>query len=123
MAAFDAEEIAKLGWRQGAVLGDSLARKVGEHAPTGLVPEESDWLIVTSHDCDIVNTSLQKEPTIEILRAVPIQQKAPDKQQTWGRNPRTLHVVVEDGAREVVLACRVHERWPVPRELLVEEVP
>jgi hypothetical protein len=123
MRGFDAGEIARLGWRQGAVLGESLAATAAEHAPARIAPVESDWLIVTSHDCDIVNESLEKEPMIEILRAAPIPQKAPDKQQAGGRNPRKLHLVVESSGREVVLACTVHERWPIPRELLVDGVP
>jgi hypothetical protein len=42
---------------------------------------DDDWLIVTSHDCDIVNSHLEKEPTVEILRAEVIQRRSPDKQQ------------------------------------------
>jgi hypothetical protein len=121
--AFDAEAIAKLGWRQGAVIGDNLARRAAEQAPQRIAVTRVDWLIVTSHDCDIVNTSLDKEPTVEILRAVPIDQRRPEKQQVWGRNPRLLQLAVEEGGQEVILGCKVHERWTVPRELLLAETP
>ena len=49
---FDSDEIAKLGWRQGAVLGTELAKIASKRAPETVVVDDADWLIVTSHDCD-----------------------------------------------------------------------
>lgn len=122
--AFDASAIERHGWRQGAVLGTNLAGEAQMVAPNGIVFAESDWLIVTSHDCDLVNGRLEKEPTVELLRAAVVQQKKPDKQQVWGRNPREMQLVAADGAGgSVVLSLKVHERWSVPRELLASEAP
>jgi hypothetical protein len=122
--AFDASAIEQHGWRQGAVLGVSLAADVRKLAPNGIAFADSDWLIVTSHDCDVLNGKLEKEPTVEVLRAAVVQQKKPDKQQVWGRNPREMQLAVSDGAGgEVVLAVKVHERWSMPRELLALEAP
>lgn len=121
---FDASAIEQHGWRQGAVLGANLAAKARELAPSGIVCTESDWLIVTSHDCDVVNGKLEKEPTVEVLRAAIVQQKKPDKQQVWGRNPREMQLAVDDGVGgSVVLSMKVHERWSIPRDLLVSEAP
>lgn len=123
-AAFDASAIERHGWRQGAVLRPTLAAEVRKLAPHGLTFEDSDWLIVTSHDCDIVNAKLDKEPTIELLRAAVVQQKRPDKQQVWGRSPREMQLTAAHGTGDmVVLSVKVHERWSVPRELLVSEEP
>ncbi len=123
--AFDAGEIEQRGWRQGAVLGAKLTAEARELAPTGIVFAETDWLIVTSHDCDVVNGRLEKEPTVEVLRAELVQQKRkPDKQQVWGRNPRELQLAADDGeGGQSVLSAKVHERWPIPREMLVSEGP
>lgn len=121
---FDASAIEQHGWRQGAVLGVNLAAKARELAPSGIVFTESDWLIVTSHDCDVVNGRLEKEPTVEVLRAAIVQQKKPDRQQVWGRNPREMQLAVDDGVGgSVVLSVKVHERWSMPRDLLVSEAP
>jgi hypothetical protein len=122
--AFDASAIVRQGWRQAAVLGANLAAKARMLAPSGLVFAESDWLVVTSHDCDIANGRLEKEPTVEVLRAAVVEQKKPDKQQVWGRNPREIQLVVDDGAGgSVALSMKVHERWSMPRELLASEAP
>jgi hypothetical protein len=65
-----------------------------------------------------------KEPTVEILRAEVVSRKSPDKQQVWGRNPRVLQFEAEDGSGgSAVLSARVHERWTMPREMLVAEAP
>jgi len=122
--AFDASAIERHGWRQGAVLGANLAAEARKLAPRGIVFTESDWLVVTSHDCDVVNGRLEKEPTVEVLRASVVQQKKPDKQQVWGRNPREMQLAVDDGAGgSVVLSVKVHERWSMPRDLLASEAP
>jgi len=120
---FDGGEIAKLGWRQGAILGTELAALASKHAPETVVPDDADWLILTSHDCDIANFSIDKEPVVEVLRARVAEGKKVDKQQSWGRNPRTLQLVVDASAAPKVLSCTVHDRWSVPRHVLLQEAP
>lgn len=121
---FDASAIERHGWRQGAVLGPELAEKARAYAPNGLSIAEGDWLIITSHDCDVVNWSLDKEPTVEVLRATVVARGKPDGQQVWGRNPREMQLAVKDASgNAVVLSMKVHERWSVPRELLASEAP
>lgn len=121
---FDAGAIEKHGWRQGAVLGPVLLRAARDRAPSGLTIADDNWLIVTSHDCDVVNDRLEKEPSVEVLRGEAVRSKAPDKQQVWGRNPRVLQLEVEDGSgASVVLSVKVHERWTLPREVLSTEPP
>ena len=120
---FDVDAIEKHGWRQGAVLGPTLLCATRERAPSDIAITEDNWLVVTSHDCDVVNARLDKEPTVELLRAEVVPRK-PDKQQVWGRNPREMELEVEDGTGgAVVLKVRVHERWTLPREVLSTEAP
>lgn len=122
--AFDVSAIDGHGWRQGAVLGPNLATEARKLAPSVIEFAQSDWLIVTTHDCDVVNPKLEKEPTVELLRAAVVQKGKPDKQQAWGRNPREMQLEVGDGSGDsVVLSMRVHERWSMPRELLMTEAP
>jgi hypothetical protein len=120
---FDSDAIAELGWRQGAILDAKLAKTAREHAPARVTVDDADCLLVTSHGCDIVNFSLAKEPVVEVIRARVLPAKKEDKQQSSGRNPRTLHLTTDRGDDQVVLALSVHERWFVPRELLLAEAP
>jgi hypothetical protein len=115
---FDVGEVDRLGWRQGSVLGPLLVSEVRKHAPSSVKVEDADWLVVTSHSCDILNASLDKERVVEVLRAE-IRPAPPDGSLEGGRNPRLLHLAVEDGC----LRCKVHERWTIPRELLATEGP
>ena len=61
---FDSEEIAKFGWRQGAVLGTELTKIASKQAPKTMVVDDADWLILTSHDCDIMNFSIDRQVSI-----------------------------------------------------------
>lgn len=119
---FNGESVAARGWRQGAVLGTKLATLAREHAPASVVLGQSDWLVVMSHDCDIVNDSLAKEPFVEVLRMCSIHTQKLDSRQSWGRNPRTLQLVIA-GDESVILSCTVHDRWLIPREFLLQEPP
>jgi len=122
-AEFDSNAVVDHGWRQGAVLGPALAARARACAPPGVAFADDDWLILTSHDCDIQNGSLRKEPFVEIIRAEVMSRGNHDRQQAWGRNPRTLRFPIEDGKDSPVLRCHVHERWMLPRELLATEAP
>ena len=120
---FDSEALARLAWRQGSILGPKLAQHAHTYAPKRVAMDDEDRLIVTSHDCDVVSPSLDKEPVVEILRGRIATASKMDKQLSGGRNPRMLHLAFEAGATGAVLVCSVHDRWPIPRELLQREVP
>ncbi len=122
-ADFDADAIAAKGWRQGAVLGPRLRALAWDAAPKSVVRDDASWLIVTSHDCDVVNHTLDREPFVEIIRAVALQKKA-DGSQTWGRNPRALQLEFVDAeGASIALGLSVHERWPLARQALMDEAP
>ena len=120
---FDSEEIAKRGWRQGAILGDALAKLAAEHAPPTVAVDSADWLVLTSHDCDIVNVSIDKEPVVEVLCMRSAAAGKVDRRQSSGRNPRTLQLAIEARGAPVVLACFAHDRWAIPRDLLTRGCP
>ena len=117
------EALAKLGWRQDSILGPELEGLARSHAPETVEPGDADQLIVTSHDCDIVNVSIDKEPFVEVLRASISTARKVDRQLSGGRNPRTLQLALETGAITKVLVCSVHDRWTIPRTLLLREEP
>ncbi len=116
-------DLGAAGWRQGSVLprelGADLARRAG---PQPLELGERDLVVVVSHDCDVSQSSLEKEPWVElvIVRAL---DRRPDGGLTRGKNPRLLEL--EATVSQAPLAARVSasERWLAPRERLAGSVP
>ena len=120
---FNSAALVKLGWRQGSILGSELARVARKHAPERVTMSDEDRLIVTSHDCDIVSPSLGKEPVVEVLRAGAATASTVNTQYLGGRNPRFLQIAFQAGAEATVLACSVHDRWTIPRDILRCDAP
>jgi hypothetical protein len=124
MPPFNAAELDRLKWRQGSVLGPRLLKLATEMAPPSLQPAlaPTDWLVITTHDCDVLNESLEKEPSVELLRTTCLPGKL-DTRQGWGRQPRSLQLPLDVDGAPYVLSCRVHDRWTIPRDLLLQEPP
>ena len=120
---FDSDAIVNRGWRQGAVLGPELASLASEHAPESVDMSGTDLFILTSHDCDIVNSSIEKEPFVEVLRANALSASKKDKRQFGGRSPRTLQFTLDGSKGPLLLSCISHDRWVIPRSLLMNESP
>ena len=122
---FDRDRVSELGWGQGAILDRRLAESAWKHAPERVTPGDHDHLLVTSHDCDVLNASIAKEPLVEVLRARVLDDATGQRSPfSAGRNPRALRLcevsVQGDG---VALDLVVQDRWEIPRELLMEEGP
>lgn len=86
----DSHKIEKNGWKQGSCLYVDEATTIytatqcmQEQLPAGLY-------LVLSHDCDILNPSLTKEPFVELIATSKIQQC--NKELIAGKNPRQLHL-------------------------------
>ena len=75
--------------------------------------------------CDILNANLANEPVVEVLRArVPDARAGRRSHHSAGRNPRALRLSEVAARRDAIaLQLAVHDRWEIPRELLMEEAP
>lgn len=100
--AFDSDAAARLGWRQGTIMGTDVAAMAREQAPKAIDVRCTDFLIVASHDCDLLNPSIDKEPFVEVLAARPVGAVSP--MQALGRNPRSLQFTVADGDRSIAVS-------------------
>lgn len=116
---FDSTKIEAAGWRQGAVLCEGVAKTAIQAAPQHIQFQDEDWLILTSHDCDIANFSLKKEPLVEVIRACLTKAQSVDKQKAWGRNPRKIQFEALEKRTKAILECDVHDRWSSKREILL----
>ncbi len=122
---FDRDQLLELGWRQGAILGRRLAELAWKHAPERVSASGRGHLVVTSHDCDMLNASITKEPLVEVLRARVSDEPAVHRSPlSSGRNPRALRLSGVSLRRDdILLDFAVHDRWEIPRQLLMQEGP
>lgn len=120
---FDSEAIVDRGWRQGSILGPELTKRVREYAPEWVNMRGEYVLVLTSHDCDIANFDIQKEPSVEVLQANVAPGEQANKQYVYGRNPRTLQFVVRRNGKPVLLSFLAYNRWAFPRSLLMSDSP
>ena len=120
---FDSGAIADRGWRQGAILGDELAGLAMGYAPESMDMSDKDVLILTSHDCDIVNPSIEKEPFVEVLKGNIASGEQANKQYLSGRSPRILQFIIPRCGKTVLLSFVAYNRWTVPRCLLMRDSP
>ena len=109
--AFDSEAIAKLGWRQGSLLGANLAQLACEYDRRRTAVSDADRLFVTTHDCDIVSPNLGREPFVEVLRGRVATADKLDKQLSGGRNPRVVHLGFDIGGTDAVPYQRFDADW------------
>lgn len=109
----DRDLILSNGWAQGAVSRPSSLRPVW--TPdwfNAIAAQDSALVILISHDCDLLNRSLSKEPWAEWLVAVPV--KKVKSQYANGLNCRTFHFE-HSGVNYETTA---HLRLSTPREVL-----
>ena len=104
-------------WRQGSVVSRELLPP--DDLPRELPAEAK--LIVISHDCDIVNSSFDSEPWLEILVARPVD--VVDGSLTLGKNPRKMHLSLGEGSAKRPYELDIHERFRTRRQCLSDGRP
>lgn len=105
--------IQQNGWRQGAFFLEESNKVYAD-----LKLKENVLYVVLSHDCDILNPSLQKEPVVELLEATRVESNNPDFYD--GRNPRQLHLAAKIFNDSKWLEFFPNDRLFLPREYLEE---
>lgn len=119
-------QIESLGWRQGAVLPTTAeiaqAVRLMPFAQFDSLPESPFWLILVSQDCDVVCDSLEVEPAVEVLVALPIEREKERHRQL--RHPRELHLTLEgDGGARQPVSLHIRNRGLLERRLLTNHRP
>lgn len=111
-------------WGQGSILEHQAFDEALRFATNLRDDSDSQFVaIIVSHDCDVQNSSLEKEPFVELIRARLQPESRPDKQKTGGRSPRQLELESRISDVDVVLQLSVHDRWVIPRDLLSKHQP
>jgi len=102
-------------WRQGSVLPQGLALKLGL-----LIESEAAerCAVLISHDCDITNSV---EPDVEVIVGCILS--AADGTLTAGKSARTLHLPWNRASGPRVLELKAAEKRKIPKTQLVGERP
>jgi hypothetical protein len=90
--------------------------------PRSLELADRDLVVVISHDCDVSQRELEKEPWVE-LAVVRALDRRPDGSRTAGKDPRLLEFDAIVGGGPMVGQVSASERWLAPRERLAGSVP
>lgn len=138
MASHDdsnASAVFENGWRQGAVLSRDLVLQLmsqnqimpifgrqGCEGSSVAIDANDDLLMVISQDCDLVQSSWEKEPFAELLR-IRIAGNG-NLPLPWGQNPREIQF--DDPPQEhkpTKYVSTVHERYSISRRFLANAQP
>lgn len=99
-------------WRQGQVLTRDAAEHLGL-AESG--DSETACVMVISHDCDLANANLAIEPEVEVIVGQVLDGPA-NGNYTWAKAPRTLHLTLPCGGRNVVIELTNTRKRAVAKE-------
>lgn len=84
-------DIKENGWRQGSILGEPLVRKLVGRGPLPSMREAGFWVVI-SHDCDVTQADLSKEPKVEVIFATHQNFKQPKHGTAIGQSYRALQL-------------------------------
>ena len=108
------DRLVQKGWGFGACFTHdstpALCARINEVSPEGA------FFVAITHDCSVVNPSLEAEPALEWLLAIPIEQQ--DGRCLNGRNIRRLHLEVSISKTPVWCEVTMAHRGFVSREEL-----
>jgi len=113
------KSIKELGWRQGSILPRTLVDKFLEEHP-GILDPDTEILLVASHDCDVTNASFDSEPRVELLKATLLDASRRDGALLYGKNPRKIQFEVQVAGEFNFAEANAHDRFFVPREILLD---
>jgi hypothetical protein len=109
-------------WRQGCFVNENLIQSAVPIGGTKSERRESGWrYIVVTQSCDLLSKKIDDEPWCEVLCLRSIPTADPSLQN--GRNPRLMHLVVQESGIDHNFEVAAKDRLFIPRELLANHPP
>jgi hypothetical protein len=104
-------------WRQGDVFAPETASQLGLVLP---VARDQTLVVVISHDCDLIQPP-KKEPVVEVIvgRRIP----KPDGNFTFAKNPRTLHLPLEENGAQIYIELHAKDKRCIQKTDLKNHKP
>lgn len=110
------EQLLTLGWRQGSIIeAGAISHEVFADCA------EADCFLILNQTCDLVNSSWEKEPVVELLPLVRIGKS--NTALLNGRNPRQIHFEAIAGGSTCAVEAFAPKVITLPRRLLLTTVP
>lgn len=75
--------------------------------------KDTEFLVLFSQDCDLLNSNLENEPFAEFFCALAIERADPSL--VYGKNPRKIHVPIN---KSLCLCLSINHRIRIKREFL-----
>jgi len=117
----DRELLKSNGWQMGACFTRSSCPKLISSMAENHLQDESLVFIAITHDCAIINDSLNAEPFLEYIVARKIGKL--DGNFTHTKNPRKLHIEIETHNSSIPFELSIIDRAFLDRALLLENKP
>jgi hypothetical protein len=100
-------------WKQCSICEKTA---IAEWLPEGIRSSDGCVFIVVSHDCDIANGDLEKEPFIEIFPAKLLNKN--NGNFMYGKNPRVLHLKILKTNTPLFVEIEARSRLSIKKEHL-----
>lgn len=110
---------SKKGWLGRLVTALKQAKTRSHNA--ALLEPTSDWWMVISQDCDLVQTDWVKEPYVELIRIR--HAKDDEHPPKWLTSPRDLQFSDPPDEKTHRFACSIHDRVQIDRKYLSDFRP
>ena len=108
---------SETAWRQSSVIATESA------VALGLLREEeasTQIALVISHDCDLTQES-DVEPVVEVIVGMRVTEA--NGNYTHAKNPRRLHLYLEEDGKETIIELQARAKVQVQKERLAQEIP
>lgn len=115
-SGFDRKAAISLGWRQCSIFNCMSSPKLYSSLPE-CHQFKAAFYMVLSHPCSLLNANLESEPTLEYIVCQPIDKVHGNS--TFGKNPRLLHIEIDEKTFEL----KQKDRGFISKSLIDEEAP
>ena len=109
--------IKENGWKQGSLLYVNESDTIINQCDL----KKYGLFIIITHSCDLLHSSIEVEPTAEMLFLKKI--RSMETIYTRGYNPRKLHLSIEHSDITTYYECSIIDRHEISRDILTKIFP
>jgi len=112
-------------WEQFSIIRTDAHKQITEHAHTNI---ETEYLLIVTQTCDLVESDLNKEPFFEVIPLNPTNKKTIDSNVGSTKSTRLLQIEITLKQESVIYELNMHQRFWVnhgvlARIVLIDSIP